>query len=281
MRILITGAMGFAGRHLIEHLREKGDCLIFGADLAAAPQPDHYDCDLTDYEAVLNLIENTRPDQIYHLAGTFSNDYAIDYASNVLTTKTLFDALLTSKYDCRILLIGSAAEYGLIGEGDNPVRETQALNPVSVYGLTKVYQTYLMKFYCQLKEMNVVMARPFNLRGRGMSERLFIGRVYKQIADYKEGKIDKIKVGNLNARRDYIDVIHAMGYYELIMNSGKTGEIYNVGTGQSVLMLDLLKSILVENNLDMSIVERDQYSSCNKMDVPDVYADITKLLGLL
>jgi GDP-4-dehydro-6-deoxy-D-mannose reductase len=280
MKVLITGSLGFSGRHLTKYLGGKNNLRVFTTDIGVSHQPDFYTCDFAEYEAVLRLIDKVAPDQIYHLAGALSNDYTIDYSSNVLATKVLFDAILTWGRSCRVLLIGSSAEYGLIRESDNPVKETQVLNPVSIYGLTKVYQTHLMKLYHQLYGINIVMARTFNLMGIGMSERLFVGRIFKQIAEYKKGTVGKIKVGNLESRRDYVDVSEAIQYYELIINFGKAGEIYNIGTGCSIRMRDFLKNILLQNGLDMSIVQEVPFNQFNRLDVADIYADITKVTRL-
>ncbi len=169
--------------------------------------------DLSDYDSVKMIIGTVKPDQIYNFAGSFSNDYALDYKVNVLLTKNIFDSVIELKLDSRILLVGSAAEYGAIDEKDNPINENYPLNPVSVYGLTKVYQTNLMNFYYKIKNINVVMARTFNLRSSNISEKLFIGRLYKQIDEYKKGVITKISLGNLQNKRDYIDIDEAVMRY--------------------------------------------------------------------
>ena len=100
-----------------------------------------------------------------HLAGSFTNDYELDYAANVLSTKNILDALLSSECKARILLIGSAAEYGAIDEEENPIAETHPLKPISIYGLTKVLQTQLMDYYYRMHQINIVMARTFNILG--------------------------------------------------------------------------------------------------------------------
>jgi len=128
--------------------------------------------------------------------------------------------------------------------------------------------------------MDLVMARTFNLFGRGMSKHLFVGRVYDQIKKYKRGEISKITVGNLLSKRDYIDVFEAVKYYKLIMNHGSASEIYNVGSGRSMMMNDLLKKILNEFELSMDIIEVKIESNHGKFDIADIYADIRKLMAL-
>ena len=276
MKILITGASGFTGRYLEEYLTQNSHLNIYGTSRTGTAT-DHFSCDLTNAESVNNLILQIKPEKIYHLAGSFSNNYDIDYANNVLATKNILDSILKLKVSCRVLLVGSAAEYGFIQEEDNPVTEDHPLNPVSIYGLTKVYQTHLMKFYCQVHNLDIVMARPFNLLGKNISPKLFIGRIYQQIAEYKSGKIDKIILGDLQTKRDYIDVLEAIRYYEKIINHGQRRGIYNVGSGISIKLSDLLAKILLDNDLTMDIIEVKSGDFVNKLNVNDISADLSKL----
>lgn len=281
MRILVTGAGGFSGRQLVEYLRGNSTAEICCTSLRAKSEDNWFSCDLTCEAATAALIERIRPNQVYHLAGQHSNDYQTDYRANVLSTRNLFESFLKTNLECRVLLIGSSAEYGAVPEEDNPVKEDHPLAPMSVYGLTKVYQTYLMRFYCALYGMNVVMARPFNLFGKGMSGRLFVGRVYEQIEAYRAGIISKITVGNLQHQRDYIGVEEAIRYYAVIMQRGKVGEIYNVGSGASIRVRNLLQRILEENGLRMDVVEERAFRASTKFDVKDLFADVSKLKALM
>ena len=278
MKILITGAGGFTASYLIPLLKEEA--FLFLTDIKLKNEEDYYQCDLTDFVSVYNLLKEIKPDKIYHLAGTFSNDYETDYKGNVLSTRNILESCLKLNINCRTLLIGSAGEYGFISKHDNPVKEKQSSNPVSIYGLTKVYQTGLMKYYYITYNLDIVMARTFNLYGKGISNKLFPGRVYEQIDEYKKGKTPKIFIGNLQNRRDYLDVREAVEYYRLIMNYGVSGEIYNVGSGRSIKIYDLLSQVLKENNLTVDIVEEQIVYNPNKLDIKDIYADTGKLMAL-
>jgi GDP-4-dehydro-6-deoxy-D-mannose reductase len=277
MKVLVTGAGGFSGRHLISHLRADLSAKISCASVTPRCETGWLFCDMTQKKAVRDLVRQVMPDQIYHLAGLNTGDYDSDYRVNVLSTKNLLEAIVEGKGRCRILLVGSSAEYGLVPEEDNPVKEDRALAPMSVYGLTKVYQTYLMKFYYSFHNLDVVMARSFNLLGRGAPGNLFIGRVYEQIEAFQAGRTAKIVVGNLENRRDYIPIEQAVGYYALIMQRGKPGEIYNVGSGTSIPIRDILKQILEENGLSMAIVEESKSELLHKFDIKNLVADIGKL----
>ncbi len=291
MRILVTGASGFSARFLVAFLRTQ-DCVLYRTDITPANNPlpafetqkatieEFSRCDLVCEDDVRALVATVAPDRIYHLAGTFTNDFETDYKANVLATRNLLEGMRRSAHPCRILLVGSSGEYGLIDPRDNPVKEEQPLRPVSIYGLSKVYQTYLAKYYVAVHKINIVMARPFNLLGRGISPRLFVGHVYEQIEAYRGGRINKICVGNLDSRRDYIPVEEAVRAYVLIMERGATGEIYNVGSGASVKIGSLLERLLKENGLGMDAVEQHLPSPGGKLDVSDLYADLTKLRAL-
>lgn len=277
MKVLITGANGFSALYLKELISKRNGVELILSDI----QGDLLVCDYTDYSAVLNLISETRPDQIYNLIGGFTNNYEIDYRCNVLTTKNILESVAQIGLKCRVFLVGSSAEYGKVSEFDNPVRENHPLNPISLYGLTKVFQTHLMHYYSFTYGLDLVMARPFNLMGKGMSHNLFIGQLYEQIKAYQEGRISKITLGNLESKRDYIDVVDAVEAYELIMNFGEMGAIYNVGSGRSIRIRDLLNRILEENGLTKAAVITEPASKSDRYDVHDIFADISKLNGII
>lgn len=267
MRVLITGSNGFTAVHLIELLSKQSDIQIFRTDLA--------DCDLAHYSDVEKLISSAKPHQIYHLAGSFTNTYEKDYKSNVVSTKNLLDSLIALRNPCRVLLIGSAAEYGI--PEINPILEEAPLKPVSIYGLTKAFQTLLMQHYCAVYGLDLVMARTFNLMGKGISKDLFIGQVYHQIDLLKRGKLPKLQFGDLSSERDYIGVREAALYYQKIMHCGLKGSIYNVGSGTPVKISELLSRILKENDLPHEVVEEQNRPQSK---VGQIYADIRKLSAL-
>ena len=280
MRTLITGANGFTASHLIKLLSGDPTCELLLTDQQGSDKDNFCVCDLTDSDSVSKLLSDTLPDRIYHLAGSFSNNYELDYKVNVLTAKHFLDHSLKLNLACRIFLIGSSAEYGNVPEKDNPVNEDYPLNPVSIYGLSKTYQTYMMKYYCNIHNVDVVMARPFNIFGNGISNKLFIGSIHTQIEKYKKGEISKIILGNLQNKRDYIHINEVVRNYKIIMEYGMRGEIYNVGTGKSIRIYDLLKNILAENGLSMDIVEERYQVNPNKLDVKDLFADTGKITKL-
>ena len=277
MRVLVTGAAGFTAEHLVRLLETDNTLELFQTDLSLPNDNNFFRCDLTKAAEVVSLLNVAKPDRIYHLAGSYSNDYEIDYKVNVCSTKSIFDAIISLGHKCRILLIGSAAEYGVVSKESNPVGEDHPLSPVSIYGLTKTYQTMLMRCYRNIHGLDVVMARTFNLLGKGLSTKLFVGRVYEQIGSYKNGKVQRIEVGNLENKRDYIHINDAVKCYRLIMERGSAGEIYNVGSGTSIKMYDLLRMILEETGIGINVVQHATTMKSHFIDISDIYADLTKL----
>jgi len=280
VKVLVTGAGGFSGRHLIQYLASNSSAQIYRTSLTPRNESNWLACDLTKSKETSALIAEVGPDQIYHMAGVRTNEYQTDYNVNVLSTLNLLEYIAQTKTPCRVLLVGSSAEYGFVAEKDNPVSEDHPLAPLSIYGLTKVFQTCLMKFYCSRYHLDVIMARPFNLSGQGMSGKLFLGHVYRQVEAYKAGLISKISVGNLEHRRDYVPIEQAVRYYALIMQQGKPGEVFNVGSGVSIGTRDLLRRILEESGLSLEIVEEQVSKQLDAFDIKDLVADVSKLKAL-
>jgi len=279
MKTLITGVQGFTGSSLADQL-DPVNGEVYGADLNSGDSRINMTCDLADAEETLAMLDSVRPDQIYHLAGSFTNTYSRDYAGNVLSTRNLLEAITQLGLTPRVLIVGSAAEYGRVSAAQNPIRESQPLRPISVYGLTKAMQTTLMRYYVERYRLDIEMARTFNLFGKGISERLFVGHVYRQVEKLHNQEIACIEVGNLDALRDYIDVAEALAYYRLIMAQGISGEIYNVGSGRAVAVSEVLERILKAENVPPKMVRQVGPVKAAIEDVDAAYADISKLLAL-
>jgi GDP-4-dehydro-6-deoxy-D-mannose reductase len=278
MKTLITGAYGFLGANLADFFIKERKEDLYLADLKFIKKKNWFSCDFSDLSAVKLLLEEIKPEKIFHLIGSFSNNYDEDYKNNVIATKNIFDGCLELNINPRILILGSSAEYGFVSENDNPISENYPLSPVNIYGLTKTFQTMLMKYYFNVFGIHVLMGRPFNIYGAGISNRLVVGRIYEEIKKYKKGEINKIILGNLDSKRDYLPVEKAIEYIAYIMEYGLIGEIYNIGKGESVKISALVERILNANGLDFSIVEQNLSSKPKKgLDVHDIFADISKI----
>jgi len=280
MRILVTGAAGFLARPLQELLRQEHHEL-HGVDCRPVPLAIPHECDLGNPDAVADMVRAVRPDRVFHLAGTFTNEFDADFAGNVATTRHLLEAVCTHAPAARVLLIGSAAEYGWVRPEDNPVREDHRLAPVSLYGWSKVCQTHLAQFYHRVRGVDVVRARLFNLSGKGASPRLFVGQMEEQIARLKRGKAQEIVTGNLDSIRDYVPVEEAARLLAEIARRGQAGEVYHVGSGVPVKMRDVLERMLAEAGIGFDRVRVESRKQCAKLDIPMIFADMRRTVALL
>lgn len=277
-KVLITGATGALGQALMSRLAaNQSDLDFFAPSRGEGPEQ----LDLRHHNHIVRTIERTQPNLIMHLAATFSNDFDEAFAINVSAARHILQAIEELALLTRVILIGSAAEYGLVSVEENPISEERVLRPVSIYGVTKAWQTELAYMYAT-RGVNVVVARIFNLIGPCLSERLFIGRLHKQIEELHCGRRAKIEVGPLSAIRDYISINDAITQLLAIADFGEAGEVYHVANGQPITMRELLARELAAHGLDESVVIEDsELSNRRGYDVPSIYADISKTTALM
>lgn len=278
--VLVTGAAGSLGKALVAILRQDVNTRVVATSHRFDDASD-LQLDVCDREQLDAAINQTNPDLVLHLAATFTHDFDDAYAVNVRAAQQLLEAVLQSGRGARVLLIGSAAEYGVVQPDENPIHENRVLNPVSIYGLTKAWQTQLAGVYAG-RGVDVVVARIFNLDGPGLSERLFIGRLQKQIDAVLAGRQSAIELGPLCASRDYVSIDEAAKQVLAIAAHAVTGRVYHVASGVPIRMRDLLAKYLAIHNLDASIV-RENVDLTNRVgyDVPAIYADVTSTMALM
>lgn len=227
-RVLITGHCGFTGRHAAAAVRAAvPGAVVCGADRAegaVAGIDEAFTVDLLDADQVERMLADVRPHVVLHLAGSMppAPDVAL-WAGNVGTTCNLLEALRRMESRSRVLVIGSAAEYG--ATPPKPVPETRECRPQTPYGRAKLAQTLLCQRYTHVFGLPVVIARPFNLFGPGMPARTLIGETCAQLSASSDGEI---KLGNLSSARDFVDIRDAVNAYWRIAMSGLAGEVYNV-----------------------------------------------------
>lgn len=279
-RAIVTGGTGVLGRAVVKALTARGYDVIVGS---RQPLPDQAYAlmDVANISQVTEVIHKLCPTTIIHLAATFENDYTRAFTTNVLGTKNLLSAVQDSGKLIRVVLAGSAAEYGLILPEENPIRECQILRPVSVYGLTKAWQsTYgLMLAY---QGLDILVARIFNIDSPDISERLFVGRINRQILEVLAGGRQRIEVGPLSAIRDYVSAEDAANQIIKITEVGRKGEVYHVASGKPISMRELLSRYLSMNGLDFGIVDENiNLSNRSGYDVPAIFADLSRTVELL
>ncbi len=284
-KALIIGAAGFVGSYLIDHIQKNCIWSIAVTKLPHEkidiPQIDIYDLDITDQKAVKKVLEKAEPDYIFHLAAQSSVGLSwkkpgLTVDVNIKGTLSLLDAVREWGGKPRILLIGSGEEYGYIHPDETPVKEDTVLRPGNIYAVTKACQNMLGSIYSKAYGMDIVMVRAFNHIGPGQAPIFVASDFCLQTAEIEAGKREAvIRVGNLAARRDFTDVRDVVRAYVLLMEYGKKGEIYNVGSGKAVEIRELLERILKMSKVPVK-VEVDQ-ARLRPVDIPIIEADITKL----
>lgn len=285
MRALIIGGAGFVGAYLIRHLRDDLGFKVTATKMSGETIPERDiripDLDILDKDAVLHLIQEEKPDAIFHLAAQSSvalswknPDLTVDV--NVKGSIHVLDAVRESGINPRILLIGSGEEYGRIMPEESPIDETNRLRPGNLYAATKACQNMIGKIYADAFGTDVMMVRAFNHTGPNQSPVFVTADFCKQVADIEAGRREPvIKTGNLDAERDFTDVRDVVRAYGLLIQKGKRGETYNVGSGHAVSIRSILQMILELATCDIR-VETDP-SKLRPVDVPIIEADTRKI----
>jgi GDP-4-dehydro-6-deoxy-D-mannose reductase len=196
---------------------------------------------------------------------------------NIKGVLHLLDAVRSIEhYYPRILLVGSGEEYGYLREGACPVSEEEPLHPGNLYAITKACQNMIGSVYARAYGMGIVMVRAFNHIGAGQSPQFVAADFAMQIAEMEAGlRPPVMHVGNLTARRDFSDVRDVVRAYVLLMEKGRSGETYNVGSGHAVSIQELLDILLGFSTRSVA-VEQDP-ARMRPSDVPVIEADIRKL----
>jgi len=283
VRILITGATGFVGRHLWDHLQQsQPDAVLHGTTFMNAPQSSAYtEIDLKDAAAVLALLDQLRPQAIYHLAGqafvprSFSNPWET-LENNIRGQVNLLQACHELKLECRVLIVSSAEIYGRISPTDLPLQESAPLQPVNPYSVSKATQDLMALQYHLCYGLPIVRARPFNHIGPGQSEHFVATAFAMQIARIENGLQEPIiRVGNLSAERDFTDVRDIVRAYHLLMEHGQPGEAYNIASGKAYSAQTLLNTLLSYSSVQVAI-EQDE-ARLRPVDTPLIIGDYRKL----
>jgi len=286
MKALITGAAGFVGKHLVNELTSSG------WDVCGTRLPTEtadldipvYGLDILDSAAVKGLLIKINPDCVFHLAAQSSvpvswKQPALTVDVNIKGTVNLLEAVRDIEKPPRTLLIGSGDEYGFVLPEDLPINEDTPLRPGNVYAGTKIAQGILGRIYSKAYGLEIIIARAFNHIGPGQTDAFVVPAFCKQIAEIeKNGSKGEISVGNLDAKRDFTDVRDIVKAYRLLADKGETGEIYNIGSGVSVKIADILDMILKLS--DAEIVTRQDKNRMRPSDTPEIRADISKLSKL-
>ncbi len=274
MRVIVTGAAGFVGRHLVSELDGAG-YEVLGIDMLEGPDggaPDGYQssagkeyrrCDLTLPDETRAVIAEWKPQGVFHLAAQSSAARSFDqpretFEVNIFGSLNILEAVRvftgSSGEPVRILSVGSCEEYGGKAPDEMPLTEESKVEPVSPYAVSKAAQSMLMLQYNAAYGIDTVVTRSFSHTGPGQPDRYVLPSFARQCAEIKSGSSEpKIKVGNLDVTRDFLDVRDVVTAYRLLFEKGKGGTVYNVCRGEGVALKDALLALTGMTGRDVEI----------------------------
>ena len=282
-KIFITGINGFVGKHLIrQYSKDEIVGLVkdsTGEDLGKNVKT--HQGDILDKQRIQDIISEIRPDIIFHLAALTSPAESLKNPvetinNNVSGQLNILEAVRNLEIDCKMLVVSSAEVYGNVNEKNIPTTESAELLPNTPYGVSKATQDLLGYQYSKSYGLKNVRVRPFNHIGPGQAPIFVVSAFAKQIAMIEKGQQEKIiKVGNLTPKRDFTDVRDVVRAYKLLMEKGKAGEVYNIGSGKSYEISEILNILLSFSSEKIEVVEEE--SLVRKVDVKELRCDFSKL----
>ncbi|MBI4758356.1 MAG: GDP-mannose 4,6-dehydratase [Chloroflexi bacterium] len=314
MKVLITGVTGFAGSYLGEYLLARGDVEVYGScrwrsrldnlndlrsqgklnvlveekitgpgeldRLAKAGQVNLLQCELADSYSVRKLISSVQPERIFHLAAqsfvlSSWNAPVETFQTNVIGQINLFEAVREAGLDPMIHIAGSSEEYGLVHPDEVPMKETNALRPLSPYAVSKVAQELLAWQYFKSYGLKTVVTRGFNHTGPRRGQVFSTSSFAKQIAEIEKGKREPVvHVGDISSKRDWTDVRDMVRAYWLALDKGQPGQVYNVGSGTTRTIQEMLDILLSLSTVKVTVVQDP--GRLRPSDVKILWADTTK-----
>lgn len=251
MKVLVTGCNGFAGKYLCENLQRNGN-EVYGVDLQESPFEDYVtykQLDITDYADVKAEIESWRINAVYHLAALANPRAANEHPLQAVRINTLatvnFIDFCRLHSNIRLLVVGSSEEYKVKKSESIEYLEKDDLESHNIYGASKIAAEIIGKEYVRQYGCKIFFTRSFNHTGPGQTPDYVLSDFAKQCADIKNLKQkSEIHVGNIEIARDFLDVRDVVVAYEKIINFGMAGETYNVCSGRSYKLRDLLNHLI-------------------------------------
>jgi GDP-4-dehydro-6-deoxy-D-mannose reductase len=294
MRILITGITGFAGSHLADYILDSHpDVQVFGLIrwrsrmenvLHIQDRIRLIEADLKDLVSLKKCLAEVKPDRIFHLAAqsfvpTSWRCPAETFTINAIGQINLFEAILSRELSPKIQIAGSSEEYGAVNTDEVPMKESNPLRPLSPYAVSKVAQDLLGWQYYKSYGLNIVRTRGFNHTGPRRGEVFICSNFAKQIVEIEKKKREPvISVGNMEAKRDFTDVRDTVRAYWLSLEKGVAGEVYNIGTGKTYSIHEILEMLLSLALVDVKI--QVDPARLRPSDVPVLLSDSTKFKEL-
>ena len=285
MKAVVIGGAGFVAHYMLEALKAAGNIevhatLLQGEEITVDGVVTHV-LDVRDGDAFFSLLNEVKPDRIFHLAAISS--VALSWSNprltvdvNIIGALNLLEAMRKAGGGARALLIGSGEEYGFSGRENCVLDESITPRPGNIYAVTKCAQNQLATVYAKAYDLPVVLVRAFNHIGAGQSPQFVTADFCRQVARMEAGLDEPVlRVGNLDAARDFCDVRDIVAAYMQLLEVGQPGETYNVGSGNALPIRDVIKEILSLSSISIDV--QTDPKKLRPLDMPSIRADITKI----
>ncbi|MGZ7019574.1 MAG: GDP-mannose 4,6-dehydratase [Acidimicrobiia bacterium] len=252
MKVAVTGARGFVGPHLVDHLEACGDDVL----PLDRHGPDSFD--VTDADAVHARLSDARPDVVYHLAAL--SHVGESWKSPAASVRVNAEGTLNILRTCtdlgvrRVIVVLSSEEYGRVDEADLPLTEESPLRPMTPYGAAKAAADLLTLQAFLGDGLGAIRVRPFSHTGPGQSSRFVVPALAARIARAERDDVEQIPVGSLDAVRDLTDVRDVVRAYRLVAQHGQPGEVYNVCSGTGVSVQEIADRLLARARRPIRLV---------------------------
>jgi len=283
--ILVTGASGFVGTYFCEYIKKiRPDLTLVAMDIrkSLVPCDSFIVSDFISDDNINSVILEYKPGVIIHLAGIFgTDDMSTLYKINVIPVVKILESMRFIVPNASFITAGSAAEYGRPDSSLIPISESCPCVPISAYGQSKHLATQITQFYHTKYGMSTMVIRPFQLLGNGVPERLAPGAFARRIKDAILNNREKIKVGNLESSRDFLDVRDAVRAIWMLSINPSSGDIFNLCSSKPIKMYNLLDMMLRVSGADLEI-ETEAELLKGQDDVDIIYGDnsqIRKIYG--
>lgn len=279
--VLVTGANGFVGNHVIDELLSHKIKVIGvggegGSSLVSNKIGNYLVIDLTN-PAQTQQIDFSHVDGVIHLAGLAAVGPSFDEPMKYIDTNigietNLFETAIKQNAKPRFLIISSGSLYD--SKATLPLTEKSAVLPNSPYAASKLGQEQMAKYYAS-RGFEIVIARPFNHIGPGQNPGFIVPDLAQQIIQAENGDIKEISVGNLDAKRDYTDVRDIVRAYRLLLESGEPGETYNICSGKSLSGHEILEGLLKASGHQLNV--KQDPAKMRPSDTPLIYGSHDKI----
>lgn len=288
-KYLVTGVSGFVSKYFLAHLESLEERVqVIGISRHKNEVKQIYSyvdlfietADLNNRLRIQDILAYYKPDYVLHLASdssvAYSWKYPIDsFQNNTNIYLNLLESIRILKIPCRILSVGSSEQYGIVNKEIVPLKETAPLNPISPYAVARVSQELLSQVYVKSFGLDIIMTRSFNHFGPNQREDFVISSFAKQVMLLKKNLINTIKTGNLQIVRDFSDVRDIVRAYQLLLEKGTIGEVYNVCSGTGYELSSILRMMCNLAKVECSFMEESSYVRPN--DNPIIVGDNQKI----